>query len=223
MSRSIAIAAALLPLLAGCSLGQGDGQVRSEKLYAKDCWGVEGSTPEEAQYRMDPDFFAAIPYRETLTIRVQRGSDLSEVSDGLMVLIDDVPELRQHRLNEPLRVSLPPGVSPPGSPTTPPPELIDDPPLVHMALYLQRSCHTQGVVLYSVDGTITFERLFSGDPNEKSAEEKLTRAKFEVAMGDPHDAPLGHYASDVPEDKRSKVEGYFDFYFERGQPGQPFP
>ena len=46
-----------------------------------------------ACYDLQPDFFAAEPYRSTLQIRLQRGSDLAEFSDGLMVLIDDVPTI----------------------------------------------------------------------------------------------------------------------------------
>lgn len=208
----------------GCSLGQGEGRVYSSRLVAHECWEPgEADSGEGSAYDMQPDFFAANPFRETLQIRVQRGTDLVELSDGLAVLIDDVPEIRDNRLGAPQRVAMPLGVTPPGSPTVPPPDLIDDPPLVHMALYLQHSCRTQNVVLYAVDGTITFERLYSGDPTEKSAEDKLTKATFRVQMGDLRDVPLGQYPRDIPADKQSTVEGYFNFYYERGQPGQPFP
>ena len=64
---------------AGCSLGQGTGEVYSESLYAPECWLNES-------YDLGPDFFAAVPYRNTLQIRVQRGNDLQEVSDGLAIL-----------------------------------------------------------------------------------------------------------------------------------------
>jgi hypothetical protein len=221
---AVVVAALSLVAGSGCSIGKGEGRVYSKDLYAHDCWGVGDASKDESRYDMRPDFFAAIPYRNTMMIRVQNGNDLTEVSDGLTVMISDVEEIRKNRLGKPLRVSLPPGVRPPGSPAEPPPDLIADPPLVHMALYLERSCHNQNVILYAVDGTITFDKLFSGDPNEKSAEEKLTTAKsFAVMMGDPRDAPLGHYAVDIPDDKQSLVEGEFNFYFERGQPAQPFP
>ncbi|HTN92093.1 MAG TPA: hypothetical protein VL242_50835, partial [Sorangium sp.] len=70
----------------GCSLGQGEGEVYSSRLRAANCW--------DDSYDMRPDFFAAVPYRSTLQIRVQRGSDLQEISDGLAVLIDDVDLIR---------------------------------------------------------------------------------------------------------------------------------
>jgi hypothetical protein len=220
----------------GCSLGQGVGEVKSDRLIAKDCWGEGATQPEDDDYDMQPDFFAAVPYRETLQIRVQRGNDIQEVSDGLGVLIDDVEPIRQELRakrdagsGEPVRrcVSLPPGVVPPGSaPSNEKCSLCaeDEVPSVHMSLYLQRSCHNQNTVLYAVCGTILFNALFSGDPNEEEAVDKLTDVpEFRIQVADPRDAPLGGTPLDVPAEQQSEVHGYFNFYFERGQPGQPFP
>jgi hypothetical protein len=100
-------------------------------------------------------------------------------------------------------------------------------PQVSLALYLLFSCHNQNIVLYAIDGTITFDALFSGDPNESQGSEKLTDARFEVTLADPRDATLegmprqGNIS--VPADKTSKLSGWFRFNFQRGQPGQPFP
>lgn len=226
---------------AGCSLGQGNGSVHSDRLVAKDCWGLD--SPEVCQanggagcaYDLQPDFFAAVPFRNTLQVRVQRGNDLTEISDGVSILVDDIEKVRSpDLLGTPLCVALPPGVAPPGTPEgiTPAPEPSIDgtpvpascaAPLVHMALYLGQSCHNQNIVLYAVTGTITFTDLFSGDPNEKDAAEKLTTASFDVNMGDPRDVPLGARVDQIPPDKQTQLEGTFQFYFERGQPGQPFP
>jgi hypothetical protein len=207
------IACVLALLSAGCSLGQGEGEVKSDALVAKDCWFDA--------YDLQPDFFAAVPYRETLNIRVQRGTDLQEVSDGLAVLVEDVGSTRKDLLGKSLDVTLSPGVLPPGATfPAPPPE---DQPAMHVALYLQRSCHNQNIILYGVGGTITFHSLFSGDPNEAEAAQKYTDAEFDVWMGDPRDAPVGAPADQIPKELQSRVTGFFRFYFERGQPGQPFP
>jgi hypothetical protein len=248
--RRVLPLAAVLAAGTGCSLGAGSGDVVSKALFAHDCWGTQTGpdTAKGAGYDLQPDFFAAVPYRSTLTIRVQRGTDLTEVSDGLEVLIDDICKVRATLgkpciTNDtsdnawadagtadasatgpvPFKVSIPAGVVPPGSPAVPPQGLIDDPPIIHMSLYLERSCHNQNVVLYGVDGTITFTHLFDGDPNETSADEKLTEATFDAHFGDLRDVPLGHYAGEVPAGMQSHVTGNFRFYFERGQPGQPFP
>jgi len=261
--------AVMVGLSASCSLGQGVGTVVSEELFAHDCWGtlLQDGTVKGEPYDLQPDFFAANPYRSTMQIRVQRGNDLTEVSDGLSILIDDVPAIRKE-LNKALiggiigagstggaggaggtggaggvivlgnnptcdeistrpgvtyQVALPPGVTPPGSPSVPPDDLLHDPPIVHMALYLQRSCHNQNSILYAVSGKITFTALFNGDPNEKEAAEKLTEAIFEVKVGDLRDVPLGAYPRDIPTERQTTLKGCFRFYFERGQPGQPFP
>jgi hypothetical protein len=251
-------------LITGCSLGQGTGEVRSDKLFAHECWGQPGpADPTVDQgYDLQPDFFAAIPYRKTLQIRVQHGNDLQEVSDGLSVLIDDVPKIRavldvartlkasdagvgdagapgviipdSCAASDPLgphangtatfQVALPAGVTPPGSPAVPPADLLDDPPLVHIGFFLQRSCHNQNTVLYAVSGTITIASLFSGDPNEASAAEKLIEVtKLDLQVGDLRDVPLGSYPREIPCELQSRLQGKFKFYFDRGQPAQPFP
>jgi hypothetical protein len=243
----------LVALTAGCSVGQGSGDVKSNALYAHQCWGTPptSSNPTVAvgwPYDMQPDFFAANPYMSQLQIRVQRGSDLTEVSDGLAVQVDDVNLIRNAIANPSSadggtlpadagvadaggssggsgggvkwRVTMPVGVHPPGSGTVPPPGFVSP---VHMALYLERSCHNQNIVLYGVDGYVTFNALFDGDPNETSAANKLTDATFDVQFGDISDVPEGAYAGDVPAGLQSRVTGNFRFYFERGQPAQPFP
>jgi hypothetical protein len=247
---------AILPLLlatVGCSLGQGTGDVKSNALFARDCWGsVSATDPLKAigaPYDMQPNFFAADPDENTLQIRVQSGSDLSEVSDGLLVSIDDIATIRAAIVaaqsaagdggagdgggadagdagagstpGATFQVALPLGIHPPGSPTVPPPQ--DLTAIVHMALYLERSCHNQNTTLLGVGGTITFRALFDGDPSETSGANKLTDASFSVQFGDVRDTPLGEYAGDIPIGLQSNVYGSFTFYFERGQPGQPFP
>ncbi len=284
MRRSLLAVIALLTVT-GCSVGQGTGDVHSKGLFARDCWGAApaaGATQATgACYSLQPDFFAADPTDyNTLTIRVQRGSDTTEVSDGLLVSIDDIAAIRaaisaagtgdagagdagasdagawglstggvtepatcdgdtssQPGENFPtscdkmppppgvatFRVDLPAGVHPPGSPTVPPPDIVAAPPIVHMALYLEYTCHNQNITLYGLDGWIAFTALFDGNPDETSADQKLTDATFSVEFGDPRDAPFGAYAGDVPPGLRSRVCGNFRFYFERGQPAQPFP
>ena len=193
---------------AGCSLGEGEGQVTSQKLIVADCW--------QGPFDLAPDFFAAVPYRETLQVRVQHGGDLEEVSDGLFVLVDDISKI-QASLNTPLAVGEPPGVRPIGVPLT---TYDPNPPLVHMTLYLNRACHAQNPSLYSIGGSVTLHQIFDGDPNEADAAKRLTDAEFSVTVADPRDL-----ASDgtVDPSTTSEIDGYFRFYFQRGQPAQPFP
>lgn len=195
------------------SVGEGTGTVKSDHLYAEDCW--------DGPFDLEPNFFAADPHRNTMHIRAQRGSDLLEVTDALVVLVDDVEEVRT-RLGEDLPVTIPQGVAPPGVGIN---ELCaasacDSP--VHVALYLLDSCHSQNIVLYGVGGTIRFDELFSGDPNEEDAADKLTEATFEIDVGDPQDVI---FPEDGPPEipNQSRIRGNFRFFFQRGQPAQPFP
>jgi hypothetical protein len=201
-------------LAGGCGIGEGSGEVHSDRLRVENCW--------DGPYDMAPDFFAGVPYRSSFQVRVQRGADIQEVSDGLSILINDVHEIRGDNgnaslLGVPLDVGLPPEVTPPGVPVQP----VLSPPTVHMALYLHSTCHQQISALYAVRGVITFEKLFDGDPQQTSAEERLTSAAFDVVVADPRKQPPG--GGPIPQEHLSRVTGWFRFYFERGQPGQPFP
>ena len=203
----------LAPLLAlgaaslGCSVGEGEGWVHSDQLYVETC--VNG------EFDLGPDFFGANSFRgDALQIRVQRGDNIEELSDGLQVLVNNLPTLRA-TVGQSVKVGMPVGVSPPGVPITYNP----DPPPVSMALYLHRSCHVQNGTVYSVDGNITFKSIFSGDPNEEDSDDRLTEATFDVNFADPRQ--LVGAGMDDPSLK-SQVTGYFRFFFQRGQPAQPF-
>jgi hypothetical protein len=222
----------LLLVLAGCEfVGQGDGAVTSERLVAQDCW--------EGSYDLEPDFFAGVPFRDTLALRIQRGSELQEVSDGVAVLVNELSSIRPTKCTlpsdcssgvcsdgtcqgtdqrgQPLRVGLPPKVLNEIAPGLP----LGEAPPVSLALYLQFSCHNQNTILYAVEGEITFFDLFNGDPNESEGAEKLTDATFSVMLADPREADPT--TLEIPADKKSPLDGWFKFHFQRGQPGQPFP
>jgi hypothetical protein len=206
MNRAPVLVAVTVLLGLGCSLGEGEGQVYSDKLAVEGCWN--------GPFDLTPDFFAAVPYRRTLDLRIQHGGDLEEVSDGLTVLVDDIDAVAAQR-EMPLAVGLPVGVRPIGVPIVYQP----DPPTVHLTLYLHRSCHAQNSALYSTGGTITFHAIFNGDPSEADAEKRLTYAEFsDITVADPR-----NMAQDGTVRDESHVRGYFRFYFQRGQPAQPFP
>jgi hypothetical protein len=196
-------------LVLGCTVGEGKGEVTSENLVVKDCW--------EGKFNLNPDFFAANAFNsEQLAIRIQRGDSNQEVSDGLEVSILKLQDLRDNYLGTPVDVGLPSGVEPAGADWP----VVADPAKVSLALYLHNTCHAQNGALYAVTGTITFTKLFSGDPNETNGEDRLTEASFDGMFADPRDASV----DGVFEDSAlSNVTGWFSFYFQRGQPAQAFP
>lgn len=208
---------ALVILLgAGCSVGQGAGNVTSEELYVDNCY--------EGPFNLRPTFFAANPFGGALTIRVQRGEQDVQVSDGFTMLVYDVATVRQSMLGMPLRLGLPVGVSPLGFPL---PE-VPDPPGATLSLYLNNSCRSQNAQLSAVDGTVQFTKLFSGDPNEEDAEDRLTEGSFHAFVVDPrHAMPRADDETGAayfyPEEFVSEIDGDFSFVFHRGTPAQPFP
>lgn len=214
MNSAVARLVLCLGLLAplGCTVGEGEGSVKSDHLYVNGCWN--------GAFDLRPDFFGVNPDPgESLMIRVQRGDNVEDVSDGLIVIVYDLPEVRKH-LNEALPVGMPRGVTPSGVPIVYNP----NPPLVSLSLYLHNTCHQQNGTVYSIEspeGTITFSSLFSGDLNEGSSENRLTDATFTALFADPRE--LADVTDQADKDAlTSKVTGNFRFFFQRGQPSQPF-
>lgn len=213
-NRLRAFGGLLVTALAACvSVGDGKGSAKSDHLIAEDCW--------DGPFDLEPDFFAADPFRDSVHIRLQRGSDLLEVSDGVVILIDSMEEVRD-RLGEEIPVTISPGVAPPG--LTPGDlcqgDQCDSP--IHAALYLLDSCHAQNTVLYAISGTVTFDELFSGDPNEADPAKRFNSGSFSLTVGDLRDVTIDEDGvASVPN--TSDIEGTFEFFFQRGQPAQPFP
>ncbi len=207
----LALCTGMLATALGCSVGEGDGRISSERLHIQDCW--------TGPLDLVPDFFGADPYREeSLQIRIQLGDNSEEQSDGMIVLINDLQTVRS--LGEaPIPVGLPAGVAPPGTAPQTPPDQKPNSPKVSLSLYLHDTCHGLNATLHALSGQVVFHSLFSGDPNEDRADQRLTDAEFDAVFADPREVieAEGDGAS-----VKSRVTGYFRFYFQRGQPAQPF-
>lgn len=162
---SSALALVVASTLPSCSQGEGRGQVAGT-LNVPNCW--------TGPFELDADFLAGVPYRENLQLRIQSGSDFQTFSDGISILLYDINKVRPDpsngfagRYGQPLKVDIPPEVTPPGVPVVADP----DPALVSMALYLGKSCRTQNVALHAVeevtipsDGTCEARPMMGADP-----------------------------------------------------------
>lgn len=195
-------------LTVGCAVGEGSGDVTSERLYIKGCWN--------GPFDLEPDFFAANPFRqEALIIRVQRGDNTPEMSDGIYVVVNDLQDIRKNWLNTDIPLGIPQGIIVSGGAFDP--KQTDA--KVSIALYLHNTCHNQNGTVYSIGGTINFSSLFSGDINEADADERLTKAEFSADFADPRELTGD---PEVDAQVISRVTGNFNFFFQRGQPAQPF-
>jgi hypothetical protein len=203
-------------VVVACSVGQGDGYVRSTELYVPGCW--------KGSFNLQPDFFAANPFDDTLTIRVQRGERDILVSDGFTILVYDVARVRAERMDTELKLGLPVGVSPLGFPLPSTPHAPD----ATLSLYLNNSCRAQNAQLFAVNGWVQFTKLFSGDPNEDNSDDRITFGRFHAKVADPRTAKAGQAADgspsfEYPDAGTSDIDGEFNFVFHRGTPAQPFP
>ncbi|MBX3207171.1 MAG: hypothetical protein KF764_19140 [Labilithrix sp.] len=252
--RSASLAAVALSIAAAapaCSQGEGEGRIVGT-LDAPDCW--------TGAFELEPSFLAAVPYRNAITLRIQSGSDFQNFSDGLTILINDRTQIRPDparsfagRYREPLRVDLPPEVTPPGTPV----KADSTPALVNMTLYLQRSCRTQTVTLQAVDevtiandGTCNAPPLRGADPTQGCAPDKeapggVGSGRSVIAFSSVSNGKVDEetaaerlnagcfdvYLADPreaspggpPPPCRGHLRGSFSFFFERGRPSQPFP
>jgi hypothetical protein len=198
--------------LPACSQGEGAGRVVGT-LNVPNCW--------TGGFDLNPDFFAANPYREGILLRLQSGSDFQSVSDGMTILLNDITKVRPNgstspgKYREPLRVALPPAVVPPGTPVKPDP----DPALVSAALYLQRSCTTQTPTLQAVDqvtlptdGTCTVDPVPGADPTQACAPDKQGAA----GVGSGHSLMAFTSVANGKLDEETAAErlnaGCFDIY-----------
>ena len=79
------VLASTIALVPACSQGEGDGNIGGT-LNVPNCW--------TGAFDLDPDFFAAVPYRQGMILRIQSGSDFQNFSDGLTILINDRTKIR---------------------------------------------------------------------------------------------------------------------------------
>lgn len=230
----------MMVLMAACASQSGEGFLQGE-IDAPLCW--------RGDFKLEPDYFGAAPFREQLTLRLQRGSESYAQSDGLSILVDDLGAERK-RLGVPQLVGLAPELTPPNVPVR-----ADVPiPGVHATLYLERTCKTENVALYALSevrlgpggeclgtadlsanercapaaqtaprgkSSVTFRSLFNGDITASSDADKLNEGELDLYLADPRE--LCPNADAPPPPCRGHLKGGFKFLFERGKPAQAFP
>lgn len=187
--------AALALVLAGCSVGGGEGEIGGHVVAQDFC------ELDDPDYQLVPSFFSGEVIEDTLNIRVQRGSELEQFADGLTILVRDVNEVRRDRIGLPITLDG------------------DWRSLVQITFYLNGSCEAgfpsehrrRPVLLEAVGGTITFDAVYAPDidPAAASIEVELDQVVF--------------VDSTLPEERHATLSGWFSFFYQRGAPAQRFP
>jgi hypothetical protein len=170
---------------ASCSLGEGSGSV-SGTLDVPNCWS--------GPFDLQPSFFAAVPYQDTLELRLQNGPDYEAFSDGVEILIDDLSTIRGDSTHpglygDALTVSLPVGVAVPGVPIS----ANADPSTVHLTLYLGKTCQTQDVALYALE-SVSLNKDGNCDPRSDAGEPDVVCPGSSLGLADagaPSDGSAG--------------------------------
>lgn len=192
------VLAAALAASAGCSVGQGQAEITADVLVQD----TDLCEIDEPAMDLAPTFFAAEVTDDQINIRVQRGSQVESDSDGFSILVRDVNEIKRQRIGLPITVDpLETG-------------------LVQMIFYFNGSCPSgfpetatdeMPVNMEGVSGTITFRSIYAPeiDPGSTGIEAELTDVRFEDR--------------DAPELRNATLNGWFQFFYQRGAPAQRFP
>jgi hypothetical protein len=189
-SRERALLLALI-LFTACATGPGEGEVVGP-LTALSC-DLDGVT-----YSLDPSFFSGTAVEDQLEIRLQRTGALPDQTDGLSVIVHDVPEV-QAMLGAPISIALTGADA-----------------LVQMTLVLSDSCPVRRasgmpVFMAAVEGEIVFEAIHS--PEHPGTDKRIAASFDNVRFEDPGS----------PDETFAVLSGYFDFLYLRGRPLQLFP
>lgn len=192
--RAAIVAAVALPV-AGCSIGEGTGEIGGPVVASDHC-GLD-----EPDYQLHPSFFTAQVTGTAIDLRVQRGSALEAFADGLFIHVRDTNEVRRQRIGLPIPID--------GEHTS----------LVQMSLYLNETCEAgfpsehrrRAVVLEAVGGTVTFDAIYAPDIDAGATGIEATLT--DVALID----------AETPAERHATLNGWFSFFYQRGAPAQRFP
>lgn len=182
-------------LAAGCSVGEGQGEIGGEVVVADFC------DLDQPDYELVPSFFAGEVIETQLNIRVQRGSALEQFADGLMIQVLDINEVKRQRIGLPIPLT--------GA----------DDALVQIIFYMNETCEAgfpnehrrRAVVMEAVGGTITFDAIYA--PDIDAGATGIEAELSDVRLID--DA--------MPAQRNATLSGSFSFFYQRGAPAQRFP
>lgn len=202
-----------LALLAGCSVGDGSGEVRGTLR-------IEACGISDDLFDLKPVFFGGDFYDGALLIRVAQGGETAEYSDEFVWRINDTAYVAAH-LNQRIPVGLP-GVAPVQVTFRP----------NHLCGRREITSYAPTIALEATHGYVIFSSIYRGDPNADATQRLTEITQFSLSLRDPRPvrdtdpsrAPTGAAIREprVLSDSVGELEGWFRFYFVRGRPAQRF-
>ncbi len=180
-------------LLPACATGDGEGAADGTVT-------IKACDKDNASYSLRPSVFAALPADTLLELRMQRGGDLYEHSDGLTLLVRDPKVVRDTLLGQP--ITLGPSDNP-----------------VEATFYMNDTCEVKfdqdtvdrlPAVLKGVGGSVTFQKIYVPKDDRGN---KTTEATFNLMF------------SDVPpaqNDRHAELMGRIKVDYSRDNPTEHF-
>ena len=181
-------------LAAGCSVGEGQGEVFGS-VSAPYCM------IDEPGYQLEPSFYSGEVTEHQLDLRIQRGSDIEGYSDGIIIHLRDVNEVFRNRIGIPIPVSP------------------ADSDLLQAVAYFNQTCPsgfpdffvTQPLIMEANGGEIIFDAVYAPDIDPGAT--RIAAELRDVTFTTPDD----------PDRASATLNGRFDFFYQRGSPAQRFP
>jgi hypothetical protein len=202
-----------LLLLAGCSVGAGEGTVSGE-LFLPVCGypGLDNPLEDGTPYSVPIRFLFGDAVGDRIDIRLQNAGGFIDSADGLAIHVRNRHDVVA-RIRETGSATLSIAPDFPELPATGP-DLV-----ASMNLYFNFSCPDSYVNLRAQGGTITFTSMFArtadGDPlDADGVEATFEGVRFEDRRVEVSAAGMYPWA---------ELSGVFEFSYTRGRPAQPFP
>lgn len=200
-------------ILAGCTVGAGDGWVRGEVFLPACGYSAAGADGGAGgPYELPVRYLFADAVGSAIDIRIQDGGAPIDRADGLVIHVRN-----RHDLVEALRAGAPVKVR--VYPEFPPIPATGPDLVARMTLYLNATCPDVLVNFTRGEGEIEFSSMYAREADGDHANIDRIRGRFSgVVFRD--ERPEVSVDGVAPW---ARIDGAFDFDYSRGRPAQPFP
>ena len=199
-------------LLAGCSVGSGEGWVRGEIFLPACGYSATGDDGGGSAYELPVRYLFGDAVGDSIDIRLQSSGASIDRADGLVIHVRN-----RHDLVEALRAGVP--VEVPVYSEFPPIPVSGPDLVARMALYLNAACVDVFPDFGRGTGRIEFTSMYARTADGDHADIDRVQGRFTGVI----------FRDERPEMAVAgvalwvRIDGAFDFDYTRGRPAQPFP